>query len=89
MSVTRTITQDTREWAERWIAGLREGTVTALGGLPRKLEALGVISSEEAAALIDLDSTSSASPSAVADVLQDALFNGFTVMEARAARGLQ
>lgn len=88
MTTTRTITDEQRAWAEQWISGLRDGTTQSLGGMPGKLQTAGIISSEEASALRELDAASGVQPSAKADIVNDALFNGVTVMEARIARGL-
>lgn len=85
---TRTITPEQRQWAETWIAGLRDGAYTSAGGFPSKAASRGIINAEEAAQLSELDASPSVSASTIADVVEDALFNGMTVMEARAARGL-
>lgn len=85
---TRTITPEQRQWAETWIAGLRDGAFTSAGGFPSKAASRGIITAEEAAELAELDTAPSVSASTIADVIDDALFNGMTVMEARSARGL-
>lgn len=84
----RTITPDQRAWAEIWIAGLRDGPHTSIGGFPFKAANRGILSDEEATALADLDALPTVLASTVADVVHDALFNGMTVMEAIAARGI-
>lgn len=85
---TRTITTEQREWAEAWIAGLRDGMYTSVGGFPYKLASRGIITAEEAGQLVELDAALGVPASTIADVIDDALFNGMTVMEARTARGL-
>lgn len=85
MTTTRTITNEQQAWAEQWISGLRDGTNLSLGGMPGKLQTAGIISSEEAAALRELDASPAVQPSTMADIIHDTLFNGMTVMEARTA----
>lgn len=85
---TRTITTEQREWAERWIAGLRDGSYPSTAGFVRKLEPQGLVAADELAALLEISNSPHVPASTVADVVHDALFNGMTVMEAIAARDL-
>lgn len=47
------MTDEQRQWAENWIAGLRDGTLKSAAGFIRKLSQFG-LSDEQMATLTDL-----------------------------------
>lgn len=67
------MTDEQRQWAENWIAGLRDGSLTAAAGFIRKLGPLG-LSPEEMATLTDLYVQLGVQK--LCDVVEDMLFNG-------------
>lgn len=85
---TRNISPEQHQWVETWIAGLRAGTYTSAGGFPNKAASRGIITAEEATQLTELNASPTVQASTIADVVENALFNGVSVVEARATRGM-
>lgn len=77
--MTMNMTDDQCQWAQNWIAGLRDGSLTAAAGFIRKLGPLG-LSTEDMATLTDLYVQHGVAK--LCDVVELVLFNGVTVLEA-------
>ena len=73
------MTDEQRQWAQNWIAGLRDGSLTAAAGFIRKLGPLG-LSPEEMATLTDLYVQHGVAK--LCDVVEDVLFSGIPVLDA-------
>ncbi len=73
------LTDEQRQWAQNWISGLRDGSLTAAAGFIRKLGPLG-LSAEDMATLTDLYVQHGVAE--LCDGVEDVLFNGLTVLDA-------
>ena len=67
------MTEEQRQWAENWIAGLRDGSLKSAAGFIRKLSQFG-LSDEQMATLADLYVQLGVSK--LSDVVEDVLFYG-------------
>lgn len=67
------MTDEQRQWAENWIAGLRDGSLKSAAGFIRKLGQFG-LSDEQMATLTDMYVQLGVAK--LCDVVEDVLFNG-------------
>lgn len=73
------MTEEQRQWAQTWITGLRDGSLTTAAGFIRKLGPFG-LSHEDMATLTDLYAQHGVAK--LCDVVEDVLFNGMSVLDA-------
>lgn len=85
---THNLTENQRQWAERWIAGLRDGSYATSASFVRKLLPLANFTNDEATALLALADSPSVPASTIASVVNDAVLNGMSLHEARQAHGV-
>lgn len=73
------MTDEQRQWAENWIAGLRDGSLKSAAGFIRKLSQFG-LSDEQMATLTDMYVQLGVAE--LSGVVEDVLFNGVEFGEA-------